>query len=61
MHRKSPMSTASNLDNLPEYTEAQAQLDEVSIQWQKEIEAKFAEVDKMNQAYQHRQSCYLKI
>jgi outer membrane protein len=40
------------LDNLPEYTEAQAQLDEVSIQWQKEIEAKFAEVDKMNQAYQ---------
>ena len=40
------------LDNLPEYTEAQAQLDEISIQWQKEIEAKFAEVDKMNQAYQ---------
>jgi outer membrane protein len=40
------------LDNLPEYTEAQAQLDEVSAQWQKEIEAKFAEVDKMYQDYQ---------
>jgi len=40
------------LDNLPEYTEAQAQLDEVSAQWQKEIEAKFAEIDKMYQDYQ---------
>ena len=40
------------LDNLPEYTEAQAQLDEVSATWQKEIEAKFAEVDKMYQDFQ---------
>ena len=40
------------LDNLPEYTEAQAQLDEISNQWQKEIEGKFAEVDKMYQSYQ---------
>jgi outer membrane protein len=40
------------LDNLPEYSEAQAQLDEVSAQWQKEIEAKFAEIDKMYQDYQ---------
>ncbi|MCX6247471.1 MAG: OmpH family outer membrane protein [Bacteroidetes bacterium] len=40
------------LENLPEYTESQAQLDEVSAQWQKEIEAKFAEVDKMYQDYQ---------
>jgi outer membrane protein len=40
------------LENLPEYTEAQAQLDEISAQWQKEIEGKFAEVDKMYQDYQ---------
>lgn len=40
------------LDNLPEFTEAQAQLDEISVQWQKEIEQKFAEVQKMNQDYQ---------
>ncbi len=40
------------LDNLPEYTEAQAQLDEVSAQWQKEIEGKFAEIDKMYQDFQ---------
>ena len=40
------------LDNIPEFTEAQAQLDELSVQWQKEIEAKFAEVDKMYKDYQ---------
>ena len=40
------------LDNLPEFTEAQAQLDEVSVQWQTEIETKFAEVEKMRQDFQ---------
>jgi len=40
------------LDNLPEFTEAQAQLDDLSAQWQKEIEVKFAEVDKMYKDYQ---------
>jgi len=40
------------LDNIPEFAEAQAQLDEQSSQWQKEIEAKFAEVDKMYKDYQ---------
>jgi outer membrane protein len=40
------------LDNLPEFTEAQAQLDELSNQWQTEIEAKFTEVDKMRQDFQ---------
>ncbi len=40
------------LDNIPEFTEAQAQLDEISATWQKEIELKFAEVDKMYKDYQ---------
>ena len=40
------------LDNIPEFAEAQAQLDELSNQWQKELETKFAEVDKMYKAYQ---------
>jgi outer membrane protein len=40
------------LDNLPEFTEAQSQLDDISADWQKEIEAKFAEVDKMYKDYQ---------
>lgn len=40
------------LDNLPEFTEAQTQLDELSIQYQTEIETKFAEVDKLRQDFQ---------
>jgi outer membrane protein len=41
------------LDNIPEYADAQAQLDELSIQWQKEIEVKFAEIDKMYENFQN--------
>jgi len=41
------------LDNVPEYADAQAQLDELSVQWQKEIETKFAEIDKMYKNYQN--------
>lgn len=40
------------LDNIPEYAEAQAQIEELSIQWQGEIETKFAEVEKMYNNYQ---------
>ncbi len=40
------------LDNIPEFAEAQAQLDDLSNMWQKEIETKFAEVDKMYKDYQ---------
>ena len=40
------------LDNIPEYAEAQAQIDELSVQWQKEIEDKFAEVEKMYNEFQ---------
>jgi outer membrane protein len=40
------------LDNIPEFAEAQAQLDELSNEWQKEIEARFAEIDKMYKDYQ---------
>jgi len=40
------------LDNIPEFAEAQAQLDELSNQWQKEIDTKFAEVDKMYKEFQ---------
>jgi outer membrane protein len=35
------------LEKMPEYKEAQKKLDQVSEQWQKEIEAKQAELDKM--------------
>jgi outer membrane protein len=40
------------LNNIPEYTDAQAMLDDLSVEWQKEIEAKFAEIDKMYKDYQ---------
>ena len=40
------------LENVPEYKSAQQQLDKISLQWQKEIEAKFAEIDRMYKDFQ---------
>jgi len=41
------------LDNIPDYADAQTQLDELSAQWQKEIELKFTEIDKMYKSFQN--------
>jgi outer membrane protein len=43
------------LENVPEYKTAQDQLDQLSAQWQKEIEIKYADIDKMYKAYQAEQ------
>ncbi len=43
------------LGQIPEYKAAQAELDKISVQWQKEIEAKYAEIDKMYKSYQAEQ------
>ncbi len=43
------------LGQIPEYKAAQTELDKISAQWQKEIEAKYAEIDKMYKAYQAEQ------
>ncbi|MBR1625685.1 MAG: OmpH family outer membrane protein [Bacteroidales bacterium] len=40
------------LNNMPEYKQAQKELEDASMQWQKEIENKLAEVDKMYKQYQ---------
>jgi len=40
------------LEKMPEYQEAQRKLDQLSEQWQKEIEEKYADIEKMWQAYQ---------
>ncbi len=40
------------LGNVPEYKQAQKELEEVSVQWQKEVEAKFQAVDKLYKAFQ---------
>lgn len=43
------------LDNISEYKAAQQQLDQVSVNWQKEIEAKYANIDKLYKDYQAEQ------
>ncbi|MDQ3191910.1 MAG: OmpH family outer membrane protein [Bacteroidota bacterium] len=43
------------LSKLPDYNSAQKQLDMISVQWQKEIEAKYTEIDKLYKAYQAEQ------
>jgi outer membrane protein len=43
------------LDKMPEYKEAQKQLDQISMQWQKEIDDKQAALDKMYKDYDAEQ------
>ncbi len=40
------------LSNIPDYKDAQDDLDKTSILWQKEIEKKFADIDKMYKSFQ---------
>ena len=40
------------LANTPEYKSAQTQIDNLSVQWQKEVEQKYAEIDKLYKAFQ---------
>ncbi len=40
------------LENIPEYQAAQMQVNQLSVEWQNEIEAKFAEIDQMYRDYQ---------
>ena len=40
------------LSNIPEYTDAQDYLDDLAVEWQKEIEDKFAAIDKLYKEYQ---------
>lgn len=40
------------LDNMQEYKDAQAEIDQLSIEWQKELEKKFGEIDRMYKQFQ---------
>jgi outer membrane protein len=40
------------LENIPEYQAAQMQVNQLSVEWQNEIEAKFAEIDRLYRDYQ---------
>ncbi len=41
------------LNNIPSYKAAQDKLDNLSKQWQKEIQDKYAEIDRLYKAYQN--------
>lgn len=43
------------LNQIPEYKAAKSELDKSSADWQKEIESKYAEIDKLYKAYQAEQ------
>lgn len=47
------VNTEYILRNIPEFVDAQKQIDELSVEWQKEIEAKFAEIDALYKQYQN--------
>ncbi len=40
------------LDNIPEYQAAEREIEELSIEWQRDIENKFSEVDRLYREYQ---------
>lgn len=44
------------LRHLPEYNTVQKQLDDLSSQWQKEVDQQYASIEKLYQAYQNEQS-----
>lgn len=43
------------LENIPEYKDAQQKLDQLSINWQKDIEAKYATIEKLYNEFQAEQ------
>ena len=43
------------LENIPQYNDKQSQLDEIAVQWQGEIEALYAEIDRMYKDFQAEQ------
>jgi outer membrane protein len=49
------VNTQYILDNIPDYKAAQQQLDQIAAQWQKEIEDKYAIIDKLYKAYESEQ------
>lgn len=43
------------LSNIPAYKETQGELDKLSIEWQKQLERQYSEIDKMYKNYQAEQ------
>ncbi len=53
--RMAYVDTKYILENIPEYQEAQKELDQLAIEWQKQLEKKYEEIDKMYKNYQAEQ------
>ncbi|HEX4852349.1 MAG TPA: OmpH family outer membrane protein, partial [Puia sp.] len=53
--RYAVVDTKYILDRMPDYKDAQKQLDQMSMQWQKEIDDKQAVLDKMYKEYEAEQ------
>lgn len=43
------------LENIPEFKQKQKELDEISVQWQQEIEALYTDIDRLYKDYQAEQ------
>ncbi len=49
------VNTEYILENIPEYKSALQQLDQISVNWQQEIEARYTQIDKLYKDYQAEQ------
>jgi len=49
------VNTEYILENIPEYKQAMQQLDQISVNWQQEIENKYTQIDKLYKDYQAEQ------
>ncbi len=49
------IDTENIMSKLPEYNAAQEQINALAVQWQKEIESKFSDIDKLYKSYQAEQ------
>ena len=47
------VNTEYILQNIPEFAAAQEEIDKLSVEWQQEIETKFAEIDAMYKKFQN--------
>ena len=43
------------LKHIPEYVSAQKQLEDMSVKWQKEVDARYGSIERMYKAYQQDQ------
>jgi len=45
------------LKHVPEYVSAQKQLDDLSVQWQQEVDSKYGDIEKLYKQYSEHHYC----